>query len=58
MNEDQPSKRGQLADAVAVLARWVLGVLFVYMGLKKALNPRGNCESALASRAEGNRMAR
>ncbi len=39
MNEDQPNKRGQLADAVAVLARWVLGALFVYMGLKKALNP-------------------
>jgi len=39
MNEDQPNKRWRLADAVAVLARWVLGVLFVYMGLKKALNP-------------------
>src|SRR5258705_6716829 len=39
MNEHQPNKRGRLADSIAVLARWVLGVLFVYMGLKKALHP-------------------
>ena len=26
-------------DAGAVLARWVLGALFLYMGLKKALYP-------------------
>ena len=26
-------------DAGAVLARWVLGALFLYMGLKKALHP-------------------
>src|SRR5438552_669175 len=28
-----------LAIAVATLARWVLGALFLYMGLKKALHP-------------------
>lgn len=27
------------ADIVAALARWVLGALFVYMGLSKALHP-------------------
>jgi len=26
-------------EAAAVLARWVLGMLFIYMGLKKALDP-------------------
>src|SRR5712691_4311888 len=28
-----------LADTAAVLARWGLGGLFIYMGLKKALHP-------------------
>src|SRR5213594_1269791 len=39
MNGEQPGKGRQLTDAIAVLARCVLGALFVYMGLKKALNP-------------------
>ena len=26
-------------DYLAILARWVVGVLFIYMGLKKALHP-------------------
>ncbi len=39
MNGEQPGKGRQLTDAIAVLARWVLGALFVYMGMKKALNP-------------------
>jgi len=39
MNGEQAGKGRQLTDAIAVLARWVLGVLFVYMGSKKALNP-------------------
>ena len=29
----------QIGSIVAVLARWVLGALFIYMGLKKALHP-------------------
>jgi uncharacterized membrane protein YphA (DoxX/SURF4 family) len=31
--------RVKMLDAAGVLARWVLGGLFVYMGLKKAMDP-------------------
>jgi len=36
----EPSTRPRTAlEAAAVLARWALGALFIYMGLKKALHP-------------------
>ena len=34
------TSRGRIAvDAAAVLARWLLGAVFLYMGLSKALDP-------------------
>ena len=39
MNADSPGRNGALGDAAGVLARWVLGALFIYMGLSKALHP-------------------
>jgi uncharacterized membrane protein YphA (DoxX/SURF4 family) len=39
MNEGRTTARWRSADIVAALARWVLGGLFVYMGLSKALHP-------------------
>jgi uncharacterized membrane protein YphA (DoxX/SURF4 family) len=33
------SNKYRWLDWVATLARWILGVLFLYMGLKKALHP-------------------
>lgn len=42
MNSEAPStwKRNAL-PMVAVLARWAMGLLFIYMGLNKALDPVG-----------------
>src|SRR2546425_10934462 len=38
----EPTNRArQIGIIVAVLARWILGGLFIYMGLKKALDPVG-----------------
>ena len=34
-----PATRFNAVDVAAVLARWLLGALFVYMGLTKALHP-------------------
>jgi uncharacterized membrane protein YphA (DoxX/SURF4 family) len=31
--------KGKALEAAAVLARWALGALFIYMGLKKAMHP-------------------
>ncbi len=40
MNAPSPSRfREQVVPMLGVLARWTLGVLFVYMGLLKALDP-------------------
>ena len=39
MNGARLSKGQQWLDTGAVLARWVLGGLFVYMGLEKAMHP-------------------
>jgi uncharacterized membrane protein YphA (DoxX/SURF4 family) len=39
MSDQRLAKFKPWLDAGAVLARWVLGVLFLYMGLKKALYP-------------------
>ena len=39
MNNDVSTGKLSSADIVAALARWVLGALFVYMGLTKALHP-------------------
>jgi uncharacterized membrane protein YphA (DoxX/SURF4 family) len=36
-----PSERWRTADALIVLARWLVGALFIYMGLSKALDPVG-----------------
>lgn len=33
--------KGQAGKVIALLARWFLGALFVYMGLNKALDPVG-----------------
>ena len=41
MNGEPATKGRKIKDALAVLVRWVLGSLFVYMGLKKALDPAG-----------------
>jgi uncharacterized membrane protein YphA (DoxX/SURF4 family) len=38
MNPDQTSGRRFVLDAAAVLARWLLAVVFLYMGLTKALH--------------------
>jgi uncharacterized membrane protein YphA (DoxX/SURF4 family) len=39
VNDNLSTGRSGLADTLATLARWVLGALFLYMGLKKALHP-------------------
>ena len=39
MNARQPSRRRAALDLAAVLARWLLGALFLYLGLNKALQP-------------------
>lgn len=37
--ETVSAKRSRAADIAALLARWLLGGLFIYMGLSKALHP-------------------
>jgi uncharacterized membrane protein YphA (DoxX/SURF4 family) len=32
-------RKGRIVEGAAVLARWAVGALFVYMGLKKAMHP-------------------
>jgi uncharacterized membrane protein YphA (DoxX/SURF4 family) len=39
MKPGQTSRGGFAVDTSAVLARWLLGALFLYMGLSKALHP-------------------
>jgi uncharacterized membrane protein YphA (DoxX/SURF4 family) len=39
MNTNHPTANRAALDAVAVLARWLLGALFIYMGTSKALHP-------------------
>ncbi len=39
MSASPPSSRATRAELFAVLARWLLGGFFVYMGLSKALHP-------------------
>ena len=39
MNAGQPSWSRTAADTFAVLARWLLGAVFIYLGLNKALHP-------------------
>src|ERR1039457_4851069 len=39
MNSDQTSRVRSVADVSAVLARWLVGMAFLYMGLNKALDP-------------------
>jgi putative oxidoreductase len=39
MKADPPERNGGVAETAGVLARWMLGALFVYMGLSKALHP-------------------
>ena len=39
MNNGQPSCNCNAVDIGTMLARWLLGALFVYMGLSKALDP-------------------
>ncbi len=39
MSADSVTIRRALLDAAGVLARWLIGGLFIYMGLKKALDP-------------------
>jgi len=39
MSNDQPSQNSSAVDVAAMLARWLLGALFIYMGLTKALEP-------------------
>ena len=39
MTTDQISWRRVTLNVSAVLARWVLGAVFLYMGLNKALHP-------------------
>ena len=39
MTTPQTMRKNKALEAAAVLARWVLGALFVYMGLKKAMHP-------------------
>lgn len=37
----KPGSKTTALDVLTVLARWALGALFIYMGLKKALDPVG-----------------
>jgi uncharacterized membrane protein YphA (DoxX/SURF4 family) len=39
MNDSPSSWKRTAADIFAVLARWLLGAVFLYMGLNKALHP-------------------
>jgi uncharacterized membrane protein YphA (DoxX/SURF4 family) len=39
MNCDPPIWKQKGCERAGVLARWILGALFVYMGLKKAMHP-------------------
>ena len=39
MNGQIPTRSLRLLDSAAVLARWALGALFIYMGLVKAAHP-------------------
>lgn len=39
MTAPSPSRSRAVADLLAVLARWLLGAVFLYMGLNKALHP-------------------
>ncbi len=39
MMTPEPSRKSPVPDIVAVLARWLLGAVFIYMGLNKALHP-------------------
>ena len=39
MKTDQTSRGSIAVDAAAVLARWLLAAVFLYMGLSKALHP-------------------
>ena len=39
MNSDLTSRVRSVADVSAVLARWLVGAAFLYMGLNKALDP-------------------
>jgi len=39
MNSDQTSRDRFVVDVSAVLARWLVGAVFIYMGLNKALDP-------------------
>jgi uncharacterized membrane protein YphA (DoxX/SURF4 family) len=39
MNPQPAERPAHLLDLAAVLARWVLGLLFIYMGWKKAMRP-------------------
>jgi len=39
MNSDRFAWRRSALDLAAVLARWLLGAVFLYMGLNKALHP-------------------
>jgi uncharacterized membrane protein YphA (DoxX/SURF4 family) len=39
MNIGSTSRKRIVADTFAVLARWLLGAVFVYLGLSKALHP-------------------
>jgi len=41
METPTPSRRSRLAQSAAVLARWLVGAYFVYMGLNKVLDPSG-----------------
>src|SRR5687767_10302591 len=37
--EAAPAVRHRVSDVAAVAARWLLGAMFIYMGLSKALHP-------------------
>ena len=39
MNQATSSPRPSAPDALAVAARWILGGVYVYMGLSKSLHP-------------------
>jgi uncharacterized membrane protein YphA (DoxX/SURF4 family) len=39
MTTPQATWKNKACEATAVVARWALGALFVYMGLKKAMHP-------------------
>src|SRR5260370_38156885 len=39
MTTDPITRSRKLLDAAGILVRWVVGGLFIYMGMKKALDP-------------------